>query len=234
MPGVSVPEGASPVAGVLARPSLMDYPERMCLLVFTSGCNMRCGYCHNAELIERREGMSWAKLAGHAEEARADWIDAVCVSGGEPTTHPDLETLLRFFKERGFRVKLDTNGSRPAVLERVLSLVDFVAMDIKTSPESYGGLTGFGQADAVRASLTLLQDRGVPHQLRCTHLPGHHTPERLHALGSWIQGAASITLQPFLPRLDLQDTDFRAARRSTPEDLLAARGILAAYLPVSA
>lgn len=221
------------MAGVLARPSMVDYPDRMCLLVFVSGCNMRCGYCHNAELIKRREGILWSRLAEHADQAAANWIDAVCVSGGEPTTHPELPQLLRFFKQRGFRVKLDTNGTRPAVLEELLPWVDFVAIDIKTAPSAYGELTGFTRPDAVRSSLALLQERKVPHLLRCTHLPGHHTPERLHEMGAWICGAAALKLQPFLPRPDLGCPRFRDTPRSRPEELQTAGGILCQYLPAA-
>ena len=219
--------GLSPVYGYLRRPSLIDFAGSVAAVFFVSGCNFRCGFCHNADLLGvRKDGVPWEKLTALCREFRGDWVDGAVVTGGEPTLAPGLEDLLGFLKDFGFRIKLDTNGSRPEVLERVLPLLSFVAMDVKAPLDEYADLTGFGDGDAVRRSIALLNQSKVPYELRTTVIESYHTIEMMRRLAKDVSGAARYVLQPFLPREDLPREEFRQAPRTSPEHLkLAAEAV---------
>ena len=159
--------------GGLLKFSLIDYPGKVAAVVFTAGCNYRCPYCHNPELVLPE--LFHAPLA--VEEVlsflakRQGQLQGVVVTGGEPTLHEDLPGLLQKIKALGFLVKLDTNGSRPEVLRDLLErrLVDYIAMDIKSSPETYCKAAGV-QADipSVAESVRIIRGSGVDHQFRTT------------------------------------------------------------------
>jgi len=172
--------------------TLLDFPGHVACTVFTGGCNLRCPFCHNAGLVR-------TPLAGANQTAavldflsrRQGVLEGVCVTGGEPLLQPDLTEFLRQVKDMGYGVKLDTNGSLPRRLAAVLDtgLVDYVAMDIKSSPEGYSlAVGGEVDMDAIRDSVRLLKDSGVDHEFRTTAVKGIHTPEDLEAIGCWLAG----------------------------------------------
>ena len=201
---------------------MIDFEGHLSFLVFLSGCNFRCGFCHNAALMaERQAGLSWKRVGDACIHLRQTaWITGVVISGGEPTLHAELPELIRFFKSQGLAVKLDTNGSQPGILEQLLPEVDAVAMDIKCRPDRYPDFVGWARPDAIRQSVQLLlrQDR-VQVEFRTTVLPEIHTPEEMRAIGTLLTGARSYTLQPFHPRHDLPDPALRTRER-TPKSLL--------------
>jgi pyruvate formate lyase activating enzyme len=189
-----------------------DYPGYLTASVFLGGCNFRCPFCHNADLVLRPDSLpdlDWAGFLTFLDE-RKGWLEAVCVSGGEPLLTSELETLLRAIKERGFLVKLDTNGSLPGRLEEVLAsgLVDAVAMDVKAAPGKYWP-TVRREVDEedIRRSADLLRGSGVEHYFRTTAVPGLIAEEDLVAIGRWLEGAELFQLQAFSPRNTL-DPEF--------------------------
>lgn len=156
--------------------SLCDWPGKVAAVVFTQGCNFRCPWCHNAHLIPRRSPAAIDHREALSRIARCrHLLGGVAVSGGEPTLQPGLPDFLREIKALGLPRKLDTNGSHPEVLRRLLDqgLLDFVALDIKAPWSRYGELIGIPQWDAapVRQSVELLVAAGIPCQLRTTRVP---------------------------------------------------------------
>ena len=159
--------------GGLLKFSMIDYPGRLAAVIFTQGCNYRCPFCHNPELV--LPDLFLAPLRGEEVfsflEKRRGQLQAVVVTGGEPTLHHDLPEFLARIKAMGYLVKLDTNGTRPDMLRDILvsGNVDYVAMDIKSSPEGYCKATGI-QADIaqIRLSVALIRSSGIVHEFRTT------------------------------------------------------------------
>jgi len=154
--------------------STVDYPGELACAVFLVGCNFNCGYCHNPSLISgdgtyipKEEVMEYLKF-------RKDMLDAVCISGGEPTCNKDLKEFIKEIKELGYKVKLDTNGTHPEVIEALLSenLLDYVAMDIKASPRKYNEVTGCNvNLELIKRTIKILKRSGIKHEFRTTYLP---------------------------------------------------------------
>lgn len=208
--------GPSPVAALLTQPSMIDFPGHLAGVLFVAGCNFRCGFCHNAGLLGKpMPGMPWEQLRQACERFRQNWVDSVVVTGGEPTLADGLPDLLRFLRESGFQTKLDTNGSRPDVLENVLPLVDYVAMDVKGAPSQYAELVGYDDLDRIRASVCLVRERAGAGEFRTTVIEGVHEVAHVAEIGALIQGAHRYVLQPFLPREDLPEARFRRWPRTS-------------------
>ncbi len=186
------------------RFSLIDYPGRIGAVVFTQGCNFRCPYCHNPELVDPRRfgktipsGDILSFLAG-----RRDKLDAVTITGGEPTRQRDLADFLIDVKELGFLVKLDTNGSAPLTLAKLLEkgLVDYIAMDIKGPLEKYAVIAGAEVNDGdIMASVSLISGAGIPHEFRTTLVTPLITPEDVVATAGLIPTESRYVLQRFVP-----------------------------------
>ena len=193
------------IAG-LQKTTLLDYPGRIACTVFLAGCNLRCPFCHNAALVLRPQTlMSQEELLAFLQTRRRK-LDGVCITGGEPTLYQDLPQLLDAIKRLGFLTKLDTNGTRPQALKAVLDagLVDYVAMDIKNSPDKYAVTCGGPEVlDAVRESVSLLEASAVEHEFRTTVLHPFHTPEDLTAIGQWLSGTQHYFIQAFVDSGDL-------------------------------
>lgn len=159
--------------GGLQKCSLIDYPDHVAVVVFTQGCNFRCPYCHNRDLVlPERFGppLPEEEVLGFLDSRRR-YLDAVVVTGGEPTEQEDLIPFLTKIRAMGFLVKLDTNGSRPAVVQEIIHrrLADFIAMDIKTSWEKYPKAIGVNSpVEDVRKSVEIIRNSGVAHQFRTT------------------------------------------------------------------
>jgi len=211
-------DDTSPVFAYHSRPSMIDFPGRLAAIFFTAGCSFRCGFCHNAELLGRRKtGLRWSRLESACVHFHKNWVDGVVISGGEPTCFEgELIRLIRFFRQYGFAIKLDTNGSRPDVLEEVLPLVDYVAMDIKCALGRYAEFVGFADADKIARSIELLKTATVAGEFRTTVVEGLHGEEEIAEIGALLAGAKQYVLQPFLPRQDLPDPEFRTRPRTSP------------------
>ena len=191
------------------RTSLIEYPGHIATVLFVGGCNFRCPPCHNADLVQRPAEMPdlgigevWDFLS-----RRVGLVDGVVVTGGEPTLQSGLIPFLRRVRERGFDVKLDTNGYRPDVLAALLDegLVNYVAMDVKAPPTKYPLLAGRADVDVARVerSVDLLRSSGLPHEFRTTVVPGLLDEADVEEIARWIAGAERYVLQQFRPRRTL-------------------------------
>lgn len=221
----------SPVFACLRNPSMVDYPGRLAAVFFTAGCNFSCGFCHNAELMGKpRPGLSWDKLTRTCQRFDADWVKAAVISGGEPTLSPALPELIRFFKTRGWAVKLDTNGSDPVMLERCLPSLDYVAMDIKTCLDGYPGLAGWPDGDALQASIRLIKAQARDYEFRTTLIEDVHEAATLAAMVPLVEGAVRYVLQPFVPSETLPSARFRAARRTSAGFMEAAKTVFEGHV----
>ena len=182
--------------------TLLDFPGRTACTVFTGGCNLRCPFCHNAGLV--RTPLAGPNLTDEVLsylQKRKGILDGVCVTGGEPLLQPDLVGFLQAVKEMGYAVKLDTNGMLPQRLSEVLAtkLVDYVAMDIKSSPDGYPAATGTdADVSAVSDSLSILRGSGIPFELRTTAVRGIHTEADFAAIGRWIGDVPAYFIQRFV------------------------------------
>lgn len=205
------------VYAYLEKPLMVDYPGRFAAVFFTSGCNFRCGFCHNAALMGRQKAaLSWEQLAEAATRFKNNWVNGVVITGGEPTCSDDLVDLIRFFKERfGFAVKLDTNGANPDRLAECIPLVDYVAMDIKTGLSGYSDLVGFANTDKIQRSIDLIRTQAKEYEFRTTVIESVHTDELMDEASQSIRGAKRYALQAFIPRDDLPGVRFRSLPRTT-------------------
>ena len=198
------------IAG-LQKMTLLDYPGKVACTVFLPGCNFRCPFCHNGELL----GGDIPPLLDDKEllaflDKRRGVLDAVCVSGGEPTLHPGLDNLLRAMKDMGYLVKLDTNGTRPDVLKRLAAdgLLDYVAMDIKNSPSRYALTAGVNMPDlaAVEESIAFLMTGDLEYEFRTTVVARLHDETSFLEMGNWLlelgegKKIGKYFLQPFVDR----------------------------------
>ena len=195
----------------LQKMTLLDFPGKVACTVFLHGCNYRCPFCHNAELLEGKpEPLMTVEEFLAFLKKRVGLLDGVCVSGGEPTLSPELRDLLADIKELGYAVKLDTNGSRPAVLKALVAegLVDYVAMDIKNGPSRYAETCGVSKVDlaAIEESAAFLMSGAVESEFRTTVVSPLHDVASIEEMGRWLHNIAGgkpvkkLFLQPFVDR----------------------------------
>lgn len=198
----------------LQKLTLLDYPGKMACTVFTAGCNFRCPFCHNASLVEREESgvpIEEQELFAFLEK-RQGILEGVCVTGGEPLLQANIAEFLARIKALGYSVKLDTNGSFPKKLKALTSdgLLDYVAMDIKNSPEKYAKTAGFPSDERgtlllenVRESVAFLKEKHVDYEFRTTVVREFHETSDFVRIGEWLQGADRYFLQGFVDSGDL-------------------------------
>ena len=184
--------------------SSRDFPGHISSTVFLGGCNFRCPYCHNAELVLSPESLQTtpADIFLSYLDNRKGWLEGICLSGGEPLLHEDVEDLIRVIRERSLLVKLDTNGSFPERLEGLLSagLIDWVAMDVKAPLERYREVTRSSvDVERIARSVDIVRRSGVRYTFRTTVVPGFVGLEDVVKIGEWLRGAESCCIQPFIP-----------------------------------
>ena len=189
----------------LQKMTLLDYPGKVACTVFLGGCDLRCPFCHNGELVlgSMPPQLDSQELLAFLRKRRG-LLDGVCVTGGEPLLRPDLPQLLQQIRDLGYPVKLDTNGGRPDRLRELIKagLVDYVAMDIKNSLPRYGETTGIPHLDTApfQESVRLLLQGKVDYELRTTVVREFHDEESFRSIGPWIAGARRYFLQSFVDR----------------------------------
>lgn len=218
----------------LQKLTLLDFPGRVACTVFTGGCNFRCPFCHNASLvlpdsapeeIDQRELMSFL-------DKRRGLLDGVCVTGGEPLIHADIDSFLAEIKARGYAVKLDTNGSFPDRLQRIMSegLADYVAMDIKSSPRGYASAAGMENLDftAVAESVHILKSGDVPFEFRTTVVREIHDKSDFEEIGRWLAGGEPYYLQGFV---DSGTTLRDGLHACSKEEMLELAEVVRPYIP---
>lgn len=186
----------------LQKTTLLDFPGHVACTVFTGGCNFRCPFCHNSDLLDcgPAEDYTEEDILSFLDK-RKGILQGVCITGGEPTIQPDLEDFIRKIRARGLAVKLDTNGYKPDILKSLCEkgLLDFVAMDIKASRDRYGEVTGApGLAmDNIDESIEFLLSGSIPYEFRTTVVRGLHTADDFREIGPWIKGCPEYYLQCF-------------------------------------
>lgn len=193
----------------LQKLTLLDYPGKVACTIFTAGCNFRCPFCHNASLVidtSANETIPEEEIFRFLTK-RQGILDGVCISGGEPLIQDGIEEFIRQIKEMGYDVKLDTNGSFPDKLIRLVEagLIDYVAMDIKNSQEHYGRTIGIEDYDIrdVHRSVKYLMSGEVPYEFRTTVVREFHQRSDFASIGRWIRGAREYYLQQFVDSGDL-------------------------------
>ena len=188
----------------LQKMTLLDYPGKVACTVFLGGCNFRCPFCHNPDLVFAsitEPGISEREFFEFLSQ-RKGLLDGVCITGGEPMLERGLSVFIQKIRAMGFLVKLDTNGSFPEGLQRLVhdNLVDYVAMDIKNSKEHYGNTIGIPNYDTtkVEQSVAILINGYVPYEFRTTLVREYHTSEDIQAMGIWLEGCQAYYLQSFV------------------------------------
>ncbi len=224
--------------GGLQKLTLIDYPETLACTVFLSGCNFRCPWCYSPELVLPQF------IANQPEIKEKDFfdflktkkglLDGVVICGGEPTIHDDLPVFCSEIKNIGYKVKLDTNGSCPEMLEKLFrqKLLDYVAMDIKAPKEKYieavgfEGATGYYLLDKIEKSIALLKNSGVDYEFRTTIVPGVHTNEDIIKIAHWIRPACRYFLQKFRPEKTI-NPDFEEKQPYDEKEMFQIRECIA-------
>ena len=187
--------------GGIQKTSLLDYPDKISAIVFTQGCNFRCGYCHNPELLVMKNIAPFSQdEIFEFLKTRIGKLDAVVITGGEPCLQQDLLKFIKAIKALGFLVKLDTNGSYPQVLNNVLPYVDYVAMDIKAPSGKYLDVTKVNiNTHNIEKSINLIMKSGVDYEFRTTVLKNQLNFDDFDEIGKMINGAKKYYLQKFVP-----------------------------------
>lgn len=190
----------------LNKTTLLDYPGCVAATIFFGGCNFRCPFCHNGDLVLNSSGMQ-----GYGEEEvlrflkkRKNVLEGVCITGGEPTLYQELPAFICKIKELGYMVKLDTNGSNPYMVEELISkkMLDYVAMDIKAPVWGYDKVCGtMVDIAKIKKTVELLKTGEVPYEFRTTIVKELHTKEDILEIGEWLNGAENFYLQSY------QETD---------------------------
>ena len=219
--------------GGIQKLTLLDYPGKVACTVFTVGCNFRCPFCHNASLVTHTEDAPSLGIEDVLSflKKRQGILEGVCLTGGEPLMWKETTELLKEIKALGYSVKLDTNGSFPTRLAEVMEaeLADYIAMDIKSSPQNYALAAGCENAlESVKESVQLLLNGKIPFEFRTTVVAGLHTPADIEQIAAWIQGAARYYLQGFRDSGDLIGSGLAAF---TPEEMTELLSAARKYLP---
>jgi pyruvate formate lyase activating enzyme len=183
--------------------TLLDFPGHLAATIFLGGCNMRCPFCHNASLVTKVSSQPVIPV----EEVMATLtkrrgiLEGVCITGGEPTIYTDLPDLIKDIKKLGFRVKLDTNGTNPSMMKTLVQekQIDYVAMDIKNSPEKYSLTSGINHLDLaqIEESVAYLLSSPLPYEFRTTIVKEYHAEEDMVSIGRWLSGAEAYFLQSY-------------------------------------
>ena len=216
------------IIGGLQKFSLLDYPEKVSAIVFTQGCNFRCQFCYNPMLVWPTE-VGKSKYAQATEqqkvhpkikeddlfvflESRAGKLDAVVITGGEPCLQKGLPEFIKKIKKLGFLVKLDTNGSYPEILAKLIKekLVDYIAMDLKAPAEKYKEVAGLkADFNNIKKSVKMIRQSGLPYEFRTTVVPGFLNKDDIGEMGKILKGADKWYLQGFKSGADLVNQNLK-------------------------
>lgn len=209
----------------LSKVTLLDYPEHVAATVFTGGCNFCCPFCHNGQLVVQPqdiEVLPEAEVLSFLENRRGR-LSGVCITGGEPTLQEDLEQFIRKIKALGYLVKLDTNGYKPEVTERLLQegLLDYIAMDIKNSREKYGRTAGVPEisVEPITKSVELIRKSGIPYEFRTTVVRQLHDKEDFQRIAEWLEGSRAYYLQTYRDTETVLHREFTSYSKAEMEEL---------------
>ena len=217
----------------LQKTTLLDYPGHVAATVFTGGCNFRCPFCHNSDLLgnDAEEAFTEEYVLNFLKKRRGI-LEGVAITGGEPTLQPDLRDFILRVRELGYKIKLDTNGTRPDVLRDLCDsgFIDYVAMDIKTCKERYSDVAGIPSLhmEGILESVEYLKNGKIPFEFRTTVVKELHSAEDFERIGQWISGCPHYYLQNFVDSDNVLIAGFSAYSK---EELLDFIEILKPYIP---
>jgi len=210
----------------LNKTTLLDYPSHVAATIFVGGCNFRCPFCHNKDLVlgspttpelSRQEIISFLKK-------RSGILSGVCITGGEPTLHPQLPDFIKTIKDLGYCVKLDTNGSNPRMLMDLLNerLTDYIAMDIKSDPDHYAQAVGLESMDLsdIQASIDILRHSDIDYEFRTTVVKELHNAEILWRIAQWLDGSKAYYLQNYRENENVLHPGFSSFTKEQLESFL--------------
>ena len=216
------------------KTSLIDYSPYISSVIFIGGCNFRCGFCHNPDLvlhfnavedIDEKEVLEYLKV-------KKNWIDGVCITGGEPTLYKELIDFISKIKKIGLLVKLDTNGSNPKIVKELIEnrLVDYIAMDIKSPLDNYNEVAGADVfPENIEESIRLIKDSGVDYEFRTTVVPGLVGKKEIFLIGKWLKGSKRYAIQNFRRTRPLIDNEFKKIKPFSKEELNEMKNIAEKY-----
>ena len=189
------------IIGGIQKTTLLDFPQKVAAIVFTQGCNLRCGYCHNPQLLQLSQNSEYSteKFFQFLQE-RTGKLDGVVITGGEPTLQSGIFDFMFKIKSMGFAIKLDTNGTNPDVVQKLIDneLIDCIAMDIKAPFEKYFQITGMNiNIDNIKNSIKLIMNSGIEYEFRTTVIKSQLSTEDILEIGKTINGANLYYLQKF-------------------------------------
>lgn len=220
--------------GGLQKVTLLDFPGKVACTVFMTGCNLRCPYCHNPDLVLTKDNGKYISEKEFFEFllSRKGKLDGVCITGGEPTLYPNLTNLIRRIREMGFLVKLDSDGTAPEILKPLLreKLLDYVAMDIKNAPSRYAETCGADVIEQVKKSAALLKSSNIDYEFRTTVCHPFHSPKCMEEIGRWLRNAKRYYIQPFVDSGNLLGSGVSVMTKSELETLLNA---VKSYIPAA-
>lgn len=222
------------IIGGFEKLTLLDYPDHLAAIIFTQGCNFRCHFCYNPMLVLPRKGedvknkeekgfstLSTEDLFLFLRE-RFGRLEGVVITGGEPTLHPDLPSFIKQIKDIGYLVKLDTNGTNPEMIEKLIKekLIDYIAMDLKAPLDKYKETTSVEvDCDNIEKSVKIIISSGLPYEFRTTVVPGLLVKDDFHKMGEIIKGASKWYLQNFKSDTELVDANFKAQKGYTAKEM---------------
>jgi pyruvate formate lyase activating enzyme len=208
--------------------SLVDWDEKVSSTIFLANCNMRCPFCYNVALVlhpEKLRTIQFEEIVGYLERNR-EWIDGVVITGGEPTIHGDLPNLCKKIRKLGFSVKMDTNGTNPTLIEELINanLVDYIAMDIKTSLEQDKYYAAIGVKtpnllNKILETISILQDSQIDHEFRTTVVPTIHGEKDIEEICQKIKNCKKYVLQNYKSDVETIDPNFRNSKPFSKEEL---------------
>lgn len=221
--------------GGFQKISLIDYPAKLSAIIFTAGCNFRCPFCYNPQLVTRIDKKNFIspKEIFNFLKKRKKTIEAIVITGGEPTEHEDLPQFIRRIKKMGFLVKLDTNGSHPKMLKKLIQekLIDYVAMDIKAPLSKYAKIVNSKiKKRQIKKSIKLIMQSGLSYEFRSTLLPELHSQKDLIKMSKLIKGAEKYFLQKFIPTGNLNNQEFNKLKPYSDKDMASLAKICEPYV----
>lgn len=219
----------------LQKTTLLDFPGHIAATIFLGGCNFRCPYCHNSSLLKNDVTALYSmKEVLSFLEKRTSVLEGVCITGGEPTLQPDLMLLITEIRKMGYLIKLDTNGYFPSRLKELcsLGLLDYVAMDIKSSRERYKEAVGISALDIslIDESVSFLMENPVSYEFRTTVVKGLHRQEDFISIGRWLKGCSKYYLQNYVDSKQVLSPGFTSFSK---EELLTFSELLYPFIPAT-
>lgn len=219
----------------LNKTTLLDYPGKVAASIFTGGCNFRCPFCQNSSLVlspDQEPELSQEEILNFLKK-RQGILDGVCITGGEPTLHKELFDFFKKIKELQYSIKLDTNGSNPAVVKELVKegLIDKVAMDIKACLENYPNLCGLSQVNlkSIENTVEFLMTGEIDYEFRTTVVKELHTKQDFIEIGQWLKGAKAYFLQAYRDSEEVLQPGYSSF---SLEELKEFRGILLETIPL--